>query len=84
MLRIGHPVNVALSPLFRRRQAEHASCTAKEGFLRDRQDVPARLPHCPPAEAVQRIPRQRRAMIPPDQRHIIAVNVHEPILVYLR
>jgi len=32
----------------------------------------------------QRIPRQRRAMIPPDQRHIIAVNVHEPILVYLR
>ena len=56
----------------------------KKGFLRDRQDVPAWLPHCHPAEAVQRIPQQRRAMIPPDQRHIIAVNVHEPILVYLR
>ena len=77
-------MNVAFAPLVRCCQAEHTSRTAKEGFLRDRQDVPARLPHCPPAEAVQRIPRQRRAMIPPDQRHIIAVNVHEPILVYLR
>src|SRR6478736_8152329 len=58
-------VNVAFAPLVRCCQAEHTSRTAKEGFLRDRQDVPARLPHCPPAEAVQRIPRQRRAMIPP-------------------
>jgi len=73
-------VNVAFAPLVRCCQAEHTSRTAKEGFLRAREDGPARRPHCPPAEAVQ----QRRAMIPPDQRHIIAVNVHEPILVYLR
>ena len=74
-------MNVAFAPLVRCCQAEHTSRTAKEGFLRDRQDVPAWLPHCHPAEAVQRIPQQRRAMVLPDQIHIIAVNVHEPILV---
>ena len=39
--------------------------------------------HTAIVEAVQRIPQQRRAMVLPDQRHIIAVNVHEPVLVYL-
>jgi hypothetical protein len=75
-------VNIAFAPIVRRCQAEDASCTAKEGFLRDRQEIPARFPHRPPTKAVQRIPQQRRAMMPPDQRHLIALNVHEPVLVH--
>ena len=55
----------------------------REGLLRDRQDVPAWLPHNHPAEGAQRIPQQRRAMIPPHQRHLITLNVHKPVLVYL-
>jgi hypothetical protein len=54
VVRVGDAVNVAFSPFVQSRQAEHRAGTTEEGFGRDSEDVPARLPIRHPAEAVQR------------------------------
>jgi len=49
-------------------QAKYASRTSHEGLgSGDRQEVSARLPVRPPAEALQRSAHQRRSVIPPRQ-----------------
>jgi hypothetical protein len=54
VVRFGDAVNLAFSPLVQSRQADHRPRTTEEGFGRDGEDVPARLPIRHPAEAVQR------------------------------
>jgi hypothetical protein len=78
---IGSAGDAAISPFVQRCQAEYATRTSHEGLGGNRQEVPARLPVGPPAEALQSGAQKRRSVIPPHQGQVVTVDVHQAVVV---
>jgi hypothetical protein len=72
----------AVSPFVQRCQTEYAARTPHESLGGDRQQVPGRLTVRSPAETFQRGSNQRRLVTSPHERQVVALDVHQTVVVY--